>query len=250
MTTPGRHGAEGVRAAPATWAEAGGAAGSDEQRPVVGLRPEAQGLPPAPGGATGSTCGGHVLSHRSPERLPLQPVGPSPGPPGVYPELAPKPGTELPSPGGQEVSPDVDGLVGHPERAEDTVQGRVGGRSGVARHDTIFPEHLGSGWGRGGGRRGESLCFTLSLQERPVEGGLKGMVCRSPWCQSQTESKPISAQVPVPREQVRDRRGRGRGQGGLGAVDTWPLRPGLRVQLGSRKTGHKPCSQRTGAPHQ
>lgn len=136
-----------MRAARRKRVEAGGQQ-EDEQRPVVGLRPEAlasrqrQEAPqevPAAG-----TCSGHRTpsdSQCSPRArtVPVRLSTPL--------SSRPKPGTEPPSPSGQEVSPDVDGLVGHLEGAEDTVQGRAGGAA-VARHDTIFPEHLGL-WGAG-----------------------------------------------------------------------------------------------------
>ena len=150
--------------------EAGGQQ-EDEQRPVVGLRPEAlasrqrQEAPqevPAAG-----TCSGHRTpsdSQCSPwaRTVPVRLSTPL--------SSRPKPGTEPPSPGGQEVSPDVDGLVGHLEGAEDTVQGRAGGAA-VARHDTIFPEHLGL-WGAGSGRPEEG-CGKDLLEQVMVQCALK-----------------------------------------------------------------------------
>lgn len=142
VTHAGRHGAEGVRAARCKRVEAGGQQ-EDEQRPVVGLRPEAQACCQRQEAPQEVPAAGTCSGHRSPGDSHCSPWAQA-----VLARLSthlssrPKPGTEPPSPGGQEVSPDVDGLVGHLERAEDTVQGRAGGAA-VARHDTIFPEHLG-----------------------------------------------------------------------------------------------------------
>lgn len=159
-----------MRAARRKRVEAGGQQ-EDEQRPVVGLRPEAlasrqrQEAPqevPAAG-----TCSGHRTpsdSQCSPRArtVPVRLSTPL--------SSRPKPGTEPPSPGGQEVSPDVDGLVGHLEGAEDTVQGRAGGAA-VARHDTIFPEHLGL-WGQG--RRGVTVSHPFSPRDSTVSHPFSG----------------------------------------------------------------------------
>lgn len=125
-----RHGAEGVRAARRKRVEAGGQQ-EDEQGPVVGLCAEARAA---------------HQRQEAPQEVPasqqvLRPDRPGPGPPG-HPFLG-----QRFSPGGQEVSPDVDCLIGQLEGAEDTVQGRAGGAA-VARHDAIFPEHLGWQWSR------------------------------------------------------------------------------------------------------
>lgn len=49
----------------------------------------------------------------------------------------------------QQVSPDVEGLIGHLEKAEDAGGGRALWVS-VAKEDALFMEHL---WGRGGAPR-------------------------------------------------------------------------------------------------
>lgn len=62
---------------------------------------------PTPGGAIGSTCAGHLLRCWGRSAWPV--------PACLAPHL------NLRSPGWQEVSPDVDRLIGHLEGAEDTV---------------------------------------------------------------------------------------------------------------------------------
>lgn len=66
---------------------------------------------PTPGGATGSTCAGHLLRRWGQSACPV--------PARLAPRLNLR--QSLCSPGGQEVSPDVDRLIGHLEGAEDTV---------------------------------------------------------------------------------------------------------------------------------
>lgn len=104
-----RHGAKGVRAAGCEGVEADGQE-EDQQRKVVRLRAEAgaaqrQEAPqevPKPG-----TCSGAGAAVPGQSLLPIL-ASPS----------EPKPSR---SPGGQEMSPDVDCLIGHLEGAEDTV---------------------------------------------------------------------------------------------------------------------------------
>lgn len=59
------------------------------------------------------------------------------------------------------MGPDVDGLVGHLEAAEDAVQRRAL-RVPVPRDDAILPEHLGGG--EGGRRRREGEEEGASVQ--------------------------------------------------------------------------------------
>lgn len=71
-------------------------------------------------------------------------------------------------PEGQQVSPDVEGLIGHLEKAEDTGSGGALWVS-VAEEDALLMEHL---WGKRKEHRGEARGWPEGLR-RDSSGGVQ-----------------------------------------------------------------------------
>lgn len=74
-------------------------------------------------------------------------------------------------PEGKQVSPDVEGLIGHLEKAEDAGSGRTLWVS-VAKEDALFMEHL---YGEKKGHRGETRGWQEGLR-----GNISGSIRFSP----------------------------------------------------------------------